>query len=114
MPDQGKGGGKGKREGKEGGREKSSDTKQGKHDMSKVKCFACNKFGHIAPNCPEKAKEKEDTAQKTDQKAKTYASWDDDEEEEQLGTFVTYQVCHGVEPGRSLQIMICCWTIRQI
>ncbi len=91
MPDQGKGGGKGKREGKEGGREKSSDMKQGKRDMSKVKCFACNKFGHIAPNCPEKVKE--DTAQKTDQKAETYASWDDDEEEEQVGTFVTYQVC---------------------
>ena len=36
-------------------------TKQqdGEKDMSKVKCFACQKFGHYAGQCPNKKKKKQ-------------------------------------------------------
>jgi hypothetical protein len=29
---------------------------EGKKDMSKVKCFACHKFGHYVGQCPNKKK----------------------------------------------------------
>ena len=32
-----------------------------KKDMSKVKCFACQKFGHYAGQCPNKKKKKQQT-----------------------------------------------------
>ena len=33
-----------------------------KKDMSKVKCFACQKFGHYVGQCPNKKKKKQQTA----------------------------------------------------
>ena len=38
---------------------RSEASEYGKeHNMSKVKCFHCHKFGHIATNCPHKKKNK--------------------------------------------------------
>jgi hypothetical protein len=95
MPSQEKGG---KKDEKDGGKQgKASEMKQGKRDMSKIKCFYCNEFGHIAPNCPKKAKQAEERAQK----AETFVSWDDNVDEEQVaGTFFIYQVCHRVKSGQ--------------
>jgi hypothetical protein len=44
--------GKGKAKQNQGG----GAASQGKKDMSKVKCFACNKFGHYVGQCPNKKK----------------------------------------------------------
>ena len=35
---------------------------EGKKDMSKVKCFACHKFGHYAGQCPNKKKKQMTTS----------------------------------------------------
>ena len=38
---------------------KSEAGEDGKeHNMSKVKCFHCHEYGHIATNCPQKNKNK--------------------------------------------------------
>lgn len=37
-------------------RSKKKSTK----DLSKVKCFACNQYGHLASECPEKKKKKDE------------------------------------------------------
>jgi hypothetical protein len=41
------------KKGPEGGNKPKGE---GKKDMSKVKCFACHKFGHYAGQCPNKKK----------------------------------------------------------
>jgi hypothetical protein len=96
----------GRKDGKEKGKGKqtSEAMEKPKHDMSKVKCFYSNEFGHIAPNCPKKLLENQN-ASKNDDDLKAFASWDDEEveEEEQAGTYLTYQVCHGVESGQKFQ-----------
>jgi hypothetical protein len=96
--------------GKRQAKNKDEDTTnkpKPQRDMSKVKCFNCGKLGHISPNCPEKATEREvedeDGTEKI--KAKAFVSWEDDWAEEeaaaedaenQAGTYITYQVCNGV------------------
>jgi hypothetical protein len=83
--------------------EKDADTKaKPKQDMSKVKCFNCGKLGHIAPNCPDKEVEAEQSVKDNNGiekiKAKAFVSWEDgwQEEEQAAGTYVTYRVCNGV------------------
>jgi hypothetical protein len=43
-------------------REDGSPRVKGKKDMSKVKCFACHKFGHYAGQCPNKKKKQTTTS----------------------------------------------------
>jgi hypothetical protein len=45
-------GGPGK--GQKGKKEDSSSSNQGKKDLSHIKCFKCQKFGHFASQCHEK------------------------------------------------------------
>ena len=35
-----------------------------KRNMSKIKCFQCDKLGHFASNCPQKKKDKEVSSSK--------------------------------------------------
>jgi hypothetical protein len=54
--------------------------------------------GHIAPNCPEKEAEQETTAKEDEGKAKSFVTWEDGwEEQEEIGTYVTYQVMNASE-----------------
>jgi hypothetical protein len=46
------------KKGPKGGNKPKSE---GKKDMSKVKCFACHKFGHYAEQCPNKKKKQTTT-----------------------------------------------------
>jgi hypothetical protein len=41
---------------KKGPKQGNKPKSEGKKDMSKVKCFACHKFGHYAGQCPNKKK----------------------------------------------------------
>jgi hypothetical protein len=36
------------------GNSEESTSQPGKKDLSKIKCFACHKYGHYASQCPEK------------------------------------------------------------
>jgi hypothetical protein len=47
------------RKGPKGGKKPKDE---GKKDMSKVKCFACHKFGHYAGQCPNKKKKQTTTS----------------------------------------------------
>jgi hypothetical protein len=109
MPDQGQKAGRKDGKAKGNGKQTSEATEKPKRDMSKVKCFNCNKFGHIAPNCPEKLQA--NAVKNDDEIPKAFASWDDEEddevqEEEQAGTYLTYQVCHGVESGQDYDLLL--------
>lgn len=44
------------REGPKEGDKKKKGVEQQQHDMSKVKSFACHKFGHYAVQCPNRKK----------------------------------------------------------
>ena len=37
----------------------TKSKKKSKKDLSKVRCFACNQYGHFASQCPEKKKKNE-------------------------------------------------------
>ena len=43
---------------KKGSKVETKQQDEEKKDMSKVKCFACQKFGHYARQCPNKKKKK--------------------------------------------------------
>jgi hypothetical protein len=47
---------KGKNKSKKGSKGGNKQKGEGKKDMSKVKCFACHKFGHYVGQCPNKKK----------------------------------------------------------
>ena len=47
---------KGKSRSKKGSKGGNKQKGEGKKDMSKVKCFACHKFGHYVGQCPNKKK----------------------------------------------------------
>jgi 6-phosphogluconolactonase/glucosamine-6-phosphate isomerase/deaminase len=94
MPDQGQAG---KRENKDKNEKGKSEDSKPKRDMSEVKCFTCGEKGHIAPNFPDKEKEQETSAKEDEGKAKTFVSWEDDwEDQDEVGTYVTYQVCNEI------------------
>ena len=44
------------RKGPKEGEMKKQGVEQQQRDMSKVKCFACHKFGHYAGQCPNRKK----------------------------------------------------------
>ncbi len=69
-------------------------TSKPKRDLSKIKCFNCGKLGHIAPNCPEKEEKTNNDEGGEQEKAKAFASWEDDWQDDAAGTYVTYQVCN--------------------
>jgi hypothetical protein len=50
--------GKGKGHDKGKGKSKDSTSQTGKKDLSKIKCFKCQKKGHYASQCPDKKKGK--------------------------------------------------------
>ena len=54
--------GKKKKKFKKGSKEGAKQHDGEKKDMSKVKCFACQKMGHYAGQCPNKKKKKQQTA----------------------------------------------------
>jgi hypothetical protein len=104
MPNQGQKAGRkdGKEKGK--GKQMSEATEKPKRNMSKVKCCHCNEFGHIAPNYPKKLQENQNAGKNDDENLKAFASWDDEEvEEDQAGIHLTYQVCHRVESRQKFQ-----------
>jgi hypothetical protein len=102
MPNQEKGR---KKDGKDTGKVKqgkASEAKQGKRDMSKIKCFNCNEYGHISPNCPKKGTEDRG------KEAEAFASWDDDEEQAWVLLSLTKSAME-LSPGRSFKIMTYYW-----
>jgi hypothetical protein len=95
MPEQGRAG---KRENKDKSEKGKPAVAKPKRNMTKVKCFNCGCKGHIAPNCPEKEAEQETTAKDDEGKAKSFVTWEDGwEEQEEIGTYVPYQVMNASE-----------------
>ena len=57
--------GKKKKKFKKGSKDGAKQHDGEKKDMSKVKCFACQKFGHYVGQCPIKKKKKQQIAAST-------------------------------------------------
>jgi hypothetical protein len=58
--------GKGKAKTKKGSGSGQTSKGEKKHDMRKVKCFACHKLGHYASQCPTRKKKNPQTISSTD------------------------------------------------